>query len=385
MKKTNHPVRKIATVAAFAAISSAASAGTCTIDIAANSQTIDGFGFSSAWCGTLTSAKNNSLYNTLGFSLLRVRIDQNNSWSDETANASAAHAAGAKVMGTPWVVPTAWQSSSGGLNFSHAGDYANWLKSAASSIGIDYISVINEPDGTGKFSATDIFNFVKNNAPAVGKPIIMPEAIGFSDSYSDPVINDSTAVTHFTYLGGHIYGNGNYVHQNAINHGKHVWMTEYYVANSQDNMANCITLAKNISDCMNNQMSSYFFWWVNDSDTSVNIVDQSGAIHKAGYTGGQFAKWIRPGKQRVSATYNPTSNIYTTAYHNGGIVIVAVNSGTSSVSQTFSIQNATGVNSFLVNRTSANENMAGVSTATVANNTFTYTLPAQSITTFHQF
>ena len=223
----------ISALLASVAISTVVHAGTCTVNVTSNQQTIDGFGFSSAWSGALSSAKNNALYNTLGFSILRIRIDQNNNWSDETANASAAHAAGVKVFGTPWVVPTAWQSSTGGLNFTYASNFANWLKSAASSIGLDCVSVINEPDGTGKFTTTDMYNFVKNNCPSIGKPIIMPEAIGFSDSYSDPIINDSSAVTNFTYLGGHIYGNGLYVHQNALNHGKHVWMTEYYVSNTQ--------------------------------------------------------------------------------------------------------------------------------------------------------
>lgn len=371
--------------AALSLASAPLHAGTCTINVGSNQQTIDGFGFSSAWSGALSSAKNNALYNTLGFSILRIRIDQSNNWSDETANASAAHAAGVKVFGTPWVVPTSWQSGTGGLNFTYATNFANWLKSAASSIGLDYVSVINEPDGTGKFTATDIYNFVKTYCPSIGKPIIMPEAIGFSDSYSDPVINDSTAVNNFTYLGGHIYGGGLTVHTNALNHGKHVWMTEHYVSNTQTSMANCLTIAKEVSDCMNDQMSAYVWWWVNDSDTSVNLVNTSGTIFKNGYTLGQFAKWIRPGKVRCAATYNPTSNIYVTAYHNSGIVVVAVNMGTSSVSQTFTFQNASGITSLLVNRTSSSQNMASISTATVSSNTFTYTLPAQSVTTFHQF
>jgi glucuronoarabinoxylan endo-1,4-beta-xylanase len=67
------------------------------------------------------------------------------------------------------------------------------------------------------------------------------------------------------------------------------------------------------------------------------------------------------------------------------MVIVAINTGSSSVSQTFSLQNVSGVTSLLANRTSSSENMAAVSTATVTSNTFTYTLPAQSVTTFHQF
>ena len=136
---------------------------------------------------------------------------------------------------------------------------------------------------------------------------------------------------------------------------------------------------------MNNQFSAYYFWWVNDNDASVNLVNQSGTIYKSGYTGGQFAKWIRPGKQRIACTYNPTSNVYVTAYRGGGLVIVAVNTGTTSVSQSFSVANVTGVSSLNVNRTSSSENMASVASATVSGNAFTYTLPAKSITTFHQY
>lgn len=386
MKNIKHLKMNVLAAGLAAAMSANALAGTCTINATANQQTIDGFGFSSAWCGALSSAKNASLYDTLGFSLLRIRIDQNNAWSDETANSSAAHSRGLKVLGCPWYIPDAYRSGNT-LAASHYGDYCNWLASAANSIGLDYVSLKNEPDGTGTdgtMTGTQIHDLLANGT-IIGRPIAEADAIGFTDSVSDPALNDSATASRITIVSGHLYGGGNYVHQNALNHGKRVWMTEHYIANSRDNMANCITIAKEITDCMNNQMSAYFFWWVNDSDTSVNLVDQSGAIHKAGYTGGQFAKWVRPGKQRCTATYNPSSNVYVTAYHGGGIVIVAVNTGSTSVSQPFTIQNATGVTSFLVNRTSSSENMAGVATANVSNNSFTYTLPAQSVTTFHQF
>ena len=124
-----------------------ARAGTCTIDAGNDQQTIDGFGFSSAWCGTLSSAKNSALYNTLGMSLLRVKINNDNTWSDETANASAAHSAGAKVLGCPWYFPSAYMSGTT-LATSHYGDYCTWLGSACSSIGLDYVSLKNEPDGS---------------------------------------------------------------------------------------------------------------------------------------------------------------------------------------------------------------------------------------------
>ncbi len=360
-------------------------------------QTIDGFGFSSAWCGKLTSTKNSSLYSTLGFSILRVRIDQSSSnWGDETSNAAAAHAAGAKVLGSEWSPPVAWnsngQSTGGYLLSSHYGDYANYLKSAASTINLDYVSFQNEPDmgavdpsGVVSWSASQMLTFLKNNSATIGKPIVYAESFCFNDAYTDPALNDASAVSKISVIGGHIYGGGLNTHQNALNKGKHVWMTEHYVANSRDDINNAVTQAKEIQDCMNSQMSAYIYWWVNDNDASVDLVNQSGSIYKAGYVAGQFAKWIRPGKQRIACTYNPNTNVYVTAYRGNGIVVVAVNNGSSSVSQTFSFSNITGLTTLNVNQTSSSENMASMGIVTVSNNSLTYTLPAKSVTTFHQF
>jgi glucuronoarabinoxylan endo-1,4-beta-xylanase len=386
--------KTIAIIACIAAgiFSTTTQASTCTINVTSNKQTIDGFGFSSAWCGTLSSAKNNALYGTLGMSLLRVRIDEDGGdWTSEKANATAAHAAGATVLGTPWSPPTAWTSngenSGGYLLSAYYSNYAAWLNTAATTLGLDYVSIQNEPDigdGSTTWTPAQILSFVKDYCSVISVPVVMPESYCFNDDYSDPVISDSTAVNNFTYLGGHIYGGGLSVHQNALDAGKHVWMTEHYVADSQTSMSTCVKIAKEISNCMNDQMSAYFWWWVADGDTSVNLVSTSGTIYKNGYTIGQFAKWVTPGKVRCSSTYNPTTDVYVTAYHGGGVVIVAVNASTSAVSQQFTIQNST-VSSFSVNRTSASENMASTTAATISSGSFTYSLPALSVTTFHQY
>lgn len=367
---------------------------TAVINGATTYQTIDGFGFSTAWCGTLTSAKNNALYNTLGFSLLRVRIDPWNQWAAETANAAAAHSRGAKVLGTPWTPPPAMKSNNnhvaGSLKTTEYSNYANWLKSAATSIGLDYVSVQNEPDidvtyESCDWTPTQLLNFVKNNVSVVGKPIVTAESFHFDDAYSDPILNDGTAVGKISFVGGHIYGGGLFTHQNALNKGKRVWQTEHFIANSRDNINNAIVQAKEIQDCMNNRMSAYFYWWVNDDDASVNLVNQSGTIYKAGYVAGQFAKWIRPGKVRIAATYNPTPGVYVTAYKNNGLVIVAVNTTSSTIWQTFQLQNISGVSSLIVHRTSGSLNMSNVGTATVSNNTFGLNMPPYSVSTCHQF
>lgn len=369
-------------------------AATCVVNGSDNRQTIDGVGFSSAWCGRLSDAKNNALYNTLGMSLLRIRIDPNRAWGDETANSSAAHARGARVMGTAWTPPASMKSNNnivgGQLNSSQYAAYATFLNQAANGIGLDYVSFQNEPDITVTYesctwSPGQMQTFCRNNAQNIGRSVIMPESYHFNDAYSDATLNDASAASRVSVIGGHIYGGGLYVHQNALNKGKRVWQTEHYISNSQNNIGACLTIAKEINDCFNNQMHAYFWWWVSDGDTSVNLVNSGGTIFKNGYTIGQFAKWIRPGKQRIGATYNPSSGVYVTAYRNNGLVIVAVNTSGSAVNQQFTLQNISGVSSLIAHRTSSSQNMAGVGSVTVSNNSFTVQLPAQSVTTYHQF
>ncbi len=383
-------------VAVVSTLSLSARAQTATINIASNLQTIDGFGFSTAWTPAMTSAQGNILFGTssgqLGFSLLRVRIDPNESWGNEPSNASTAHSHGAKVLGTPWTPPASEKTNNsticGDLKTSSYAAYATHLNHAVTGIGLDYVSFQNEPDfcpnpgyESSNPTPTEILNWVLNNAPSVGKPIVVSESFHFDDSYTDPVLNNSTAASHVTYIAGHFYGGGNSVHQNALNHGKHVWQTEHYI-NGTD-IGTAMTVAKEISDAMNNQFSAYFWWWIMPNDPASFI--EGTTVDLRGYMLGQFAHWVRPGKVRCSATYNPQSNIYVTAYHNNGIVIVALNMGSSTVNQTFTIQNASGVTSFTPIQTSSSRRLTQLSAVSVTNNTFTYSLPPQSVTTFAQF
>ena len=185
----------------------------------ANQQTMDGFGFSSAWCGQLSTAKNNALYNTLGFSLLRIRIDPNRYWTDETVNASAAHARGDKVLGTPWSPPASMKDNTnvvhGSLLPSQYAAYADYLNQAASSIGLDYVSLQNEPDWNPDYegcvwNGTQFRNFCASNAQVIIKPVVMPEASTSMIPMSDPTLNDPTAASHVSIVAGHFYGGGNY-------------------------------------------------------------------------------------------------------------------------------------------------------------------------------
>jgi len=361
---------------------------TCTVNMTAPQQDIDGFGFSSAWCGILETPKANSLYGTLGMSLLRVRIDQggttNNpgSWDDEITNAAVAHSWGAKVLGTCWTVPSQWQTGNGDLITNDSAAFGNWLGQAANAHNLDWVSAQNEPEGAN-WSYADMFNFMLKGSPSIGRPVAMPESWGFNDSYSDPVLNNATTDNDTTLVIGHLYAGGLYEHTNAIAHGKHVWMTEFYF-DGPNSISSCMQEAKQISDCMNDQFSAYCWWWDYDGDTNTILVTSTGAINLNGYTLGQFAKWIRPGSQRVTSTYNPNAGVFVTAYNVfGNVVIVALNTNTYGATQPFSIQNgaATTMEGY---RTSSTQGMADIGSFTVSGGGFTATLPAQSVTTFTQ-
>ena len=133
--------------------------------------------------------------------------------------------------------------------------------------------------------------------------------------------------------------------------------------------------------------NAYVWWWVwddpGDADTIglINASTTSPAPTYYGYALGQFSKYIQPGYVMVSAT-NPIAGVYTSAYMgNGNLVIVAINSNTAATSLPVSIAGQIAT-SFTPYQTSATNTMTALSPVTVSNNSFTYSLPAQSITTF---
>ena len=122
-----------------------------------------------------------------------------------------------------------------------------------------------------------------------------PEAYNFDKNYSDPILNDSTANAHIQYIGGHLYGAKAYNYANAITKGKKVWMTEKYF--NPDDMATCLVMAKEITECMYFNMNAYIWWYLRQP--GCNLMDAGGKLKKKGYTMGQFSKFVRPGYSRV--------------------------------------------------------------------------------------
>jgi len=420
------------------------SSGSVLVDYGTTLQTIRGFGGSEAWDGTqMSTTKINNLYGTtgsqLGLSMMRVRIAPLTTWSTSTlagstsqwnvelANALSAINAGSNVsvFATPWSAPASMKTNnsvnegsllSTGTTYS---DYANYLQAyvqyaSAKSVNLSAISMQNEPDwnpcpasdngtGTGSgcyesclWTAAQMDNWIANNASVLTVPLIMPESLNFNQAMSNTALNDANAVNKISIIGGHLYGSTPKAYSLATSLGKDLWMTEHTVTlaggtgATTQSVTDAINLAEEIHSSMTvGQYNAYVYWWMENS-TGVNyysgFVDTTSNANPTyfGYAIGQFARFIRPGYKRVSATAAPVSGVYVSAYSGGGhYVIVAINSNTSASSVPFFIQNGS-VTSLTPYQTTSSGGLVQGSAVAVSGYNFTYSLPAQSITTFVQ-
>ncbi len=382
---------------------SMAATSAANINLTSTQQIIRGFGAASVWCGALSDAQMNTLFTDMGLSLLRIRIAPNENWSsgnysawaDELSNAKKAKARGANVFATPWTPPASMKSNSstigGYLKSSSYSNYANYLKSFANyfsnnGASLYAISLQNEPDWDPDYegcslTAAQFCDFIKNHGSIVANitKMIMPESLNFNHSMSDTTLNDSTAASYVSIIGGHLYGATIQDYTLARTKGKELWMTEHLL--NDQSLTACITTAKEIHDCMTvANMNAYTWWWVISDNNG--FFNKAGVVQKRGYVVGQFAKFVRPGYYRVTATSNPQTNIYVSSYKGSGkVVIVAINQSTSGISQNFVFSNGS-VSTMSRYVTDSSQNIATGTSLSVSNGAFTAWLPAQSVTTF---
>lgn len=390
-----------------------------TVDFGSANQTIQGFGGSDAWMPVMPAAEVNALFGTgageIGLSILRVRIDPSSTtgganWVTEQTNAQEAQATGnnVSIIATPWTPPAAWKSNDntvmGQLNPANYGDYANYLESFVTymangtpPVNLYGISMQNEPDASVTYESCvwtpqQMDTWVAQDAAVLTTKLIMPESESFNTTYSDPALNDPNAVGHIGIIAGHLYGASPSYYANAENAGKEVWMTEHYLnpAGSQPVLGDALNMAMEIHNSLTvADYNAYVWWWVADwnpgsGPTNYGLVDTNNVPTYFGWAMAQFSRFVRPGYVRSNVTFDPSADVFISAYNgNGHFVIVAINQNTSDVSQTFMIQNQD-ITSMTPYETTASATVAQESAISVTGDQFTYTLPAQSITTFVQ-
>lgn len=384
-------------------------ASDAVINLNTTHQEIMGFGGMNhpTWAGDLTSAQRDTAFkngsNQLGFQVLRIWIDSNkNNWYKELATAKAAIAAGAIVFATPWNPPSYMcetfykNGDSNAIRLkhdkyaayaSHLNDFVTYMKN--NGVNLYGISIANEPDYGHDWTwwtESEIVTFLKYYAGSINCRIIAPESFSYNKSYYNAIINDSSALAQVDIIGTHLYGttynNFAYPLYKQKASSKQLWMTEVYTPNSSssaDKWPEAINVAEHVHKAMVNDFQTYVWWYIR---RSYGPMKEDGTISKRGYCMAQFSKFIRRGYKRVSATENPNTNVYVSAYTGDGkAVIVAVNSGSSDVSQKFTVKGKTITNVDRY-RTSGSENLAKTSNLAPTGNGFWAYMPANSVSTF---
>ncbi|HUD54472.1 MAG TPA: hypothetical protein VMR02_04550, partial [Terracidiphilus sp.] len=299
----------------------------------------------------------------------------------------------------------------------------NYVKSLqAQGVNVYGVSVQNEPNTCGftYYSAADFDTFIKTNlgptfaANSISALIYFPETSGYGPSGSDGLstfgstcMGDSACKAYVGGIAFHDYDltmSGFSVsaapYPFGTQGGIKYWETEFgmfqcppgyqtfcqpgwNVDMTIDGLQWAAILDQRLAvDGLNNWQIYLLQTYDNVDDGLIN--GNTGAIAKRAYVFGQYG-FVRPGYYRIDATHAPQSNVTVSAYQNTGtntLIIIATNYSGSSINQTFNVTNAPTFTSVTPTQTSTSNSLATLSSVSLSGNSFTYPLPAQSVTTF---
>ena len=416
-----------------------------TVDWTNVYQRIDGFGASSAWQHTWTSAQADMFFSTnsgiglshnstnfpftgVGLSLLRNHIVPANSTSAsdtpstvETNIMQMAQARGAKVWSAPWTPASGFKNNdgpNGGLylgsgsdatNLAYASQLANYVASMKTNYGVNLyaISVQNEADLDTSYEScvwtgSQIHDFVTNlHNVLVAKgldstKIIIPESLHWSSNTNlyTPSLNDTDVAPNVGIIANHNYDGpnsqtGSTTTPAALStSGKPLWETEVMTTRAFDgSIADGLYWAVRIHLFMTAaQANAWHYWWlISLNDDNEGLTDINWVPAKRMYTLGNFSRFVRPGYYRIGMTNNGSTSLVS-AYNDTNslnFAIVAINTNyNTDVRQTFNLTNFPAAGFVTPWITSSTNSLVSLPTVTVSNSSFTYTIPIQSVVTF---
>ncbi len=137
------------------------------------------------------------------------------------------------------------------------------------------------------------------------------------------------------------------------------------------------------------QASAWLYWWYQASGSNDNeglVLQGSTALTKRCYTLGNYAKFVRPGYQRVDVTGAIPTGVLISAYVNptdGTAVVVAINNGSTDATVPITIAGGMKMPTMMTPTvTSSADNLAAKTAVSVTGGTFMAALPATTVTTF---
>jgi glucuronoarabinoxylan endo-1,4-beta-xylanase len=343
----------------------------------------------------------------------------------------AAIANGARVYAAPWSPPAAYKtngsidcSTTAPLASADYGAYATWLANfvqslEAQSVNLYAISVQNEPDtcqsyDSATWTAANYDSFVKSYlgptfaADGLSTLIMLPEAGIYSQTsgYDATCGSDPSCVNYVAGINWHDYdavltGTNTVTpdpYPSNFPAGKKYWQTETSCPGAGSGVGCASTFTTDIGDALRwgavvdqriavDGANAWLYWWLQSPESSDNqgLMNSNGTVAQRAYMLGQYSKFVRPGYYRIDATHLPQTGVSVSAFQNTAtntLVIIATNYTNAAVSQAFTLSNAPTFASVTPTTTSSSQSLAQQAPVAVSGDSFTYTLPAQSITTF---
>jgi glucuronoarabinoxylan endo-1,4-beta-xylanase len=221
-------------------------------------------------------------------------------WEGSVPSAKLVKLRGGIVFGTPWSPPGEYKTN-GSAQGGNADDQGNqrgklredcyekffpWLNSflkymKSRGVKVDAVSIQNEPDWWVSYSGClydpqDLVNLVKNYAYMLdretypGVKLISGESLGFTQNYTDPLMNDTTCRKHIDIVAGHMYGHAplEYMKKSAVlatKYGKEVWMTEHSTTDNTGALptwTDNLIFAEELNECMLAGCTGYIYWYL---------------------------------------------------------------------------------------------------------------------------
>jgi glucuronoarabinoxylan endo-1,4-beta-xylanase len=409
-----------------------------TINWSTTYQTMDGFGASNIGQGNAANAYDSIAFQTLGLSLLRTSVPDDGSCTSvgyacangggggNVTDMQACVANGCRVWTTGFD-PTAAYSTNGSTNCvdnrgggtlssAHYQDYANYLSNYIASVQQYYgirlyaVSPQNEPNVCESYGSslwpdwlfdTFIRDYLGPTLQANGQSstfIMCCEDDPNVADFTDICMKDSACAS---YVKGNDYHNYKNVTTSNAYGVPHFWQTEtggftWGGPNASGCTQGdwCPTIADGMMwagiydrDIVTSGVTGWDYFRitaaVGDNTNGDLINNSTGEVSIRAYMLGNYSKYVRPGWVRIDATHAPQSGVTVTAYKSGSsFAIVATNQNTSAVGQSFTF-NGVSPSSATPTITSATQMLQSLTPVSISGGSFSYSLPAQSVITFH--
>jgi glucuronoarabinoxylan endo-1,4-beta-xylanase len=406
-------------------------------------QVIDGFGASATgYADGFTPQQADQFFNPetgLGLSLLRIRpiadtLDtdcgcvansephrcvqglKSQIVSGDLLVAESASARGARLFATPWSPPAYMKTSgtycSGGSIKGDPADYSKYAGQLANfvsllgdhKLSIEALSVQNEPDieneyyDTCRWNARQIHDFIPYLSKALADSgygnirIATPEQSSWAFDLMNESMSDPAVASRIGLVLGHAYETETPSGLPSVGE-RHVWETEVGDSRPFDGgISDGLRWARSIHNYMTIGANAWMYWSLACGKTHFNhannmcLTGPEERLAKRAYVLGQFAKFIRPGWQRLGVLNK--GGLLVTAYKGSErkFAIVVINMESADIQkQSFFLKGVTSARSRIIPwLTSASASLEAQPALALDSNgsTFAYTIPGKSVVTF---